>query len=79
MSDNVNHPKHYGGNGIECIDSLRAQMTDEAYRGFLKGNVLKYLWREQQKGGIESLLKAQWYLNELIRFQGDAGLTSLPL
>ena len=71
MSDNVNHPAHYVSGGIECIDALQAQMTPEEFRGYLKGNVLKYLWRERQKGNIESLLKAQWYLNRLIDYAGD--------
>ena len=62
---NVNHPSHYGGS-IECIDAIKAQMTEEEFRGFLKGNVIKYLWREKHKGGVESLQKAQWYLNELV-------------
>lgn len=72
MSDNVNHPKHYVSGGIECIYALQAQMTHEEFRGYLKGNVLKYLWRERQKGNIESLLKAQWYLNKLIALDGQA-------
>lgn len=65
-SDAVNHPSHYTAGNIECIEAIEAQLTKEEYRGYLKGNVAKYLWREKQKGGIESLEKAQWYLNRLI-------------
>lgn len=64
--DNVNHPAHYTDGGIECIEAIEAQLTPEEYRGYLKGNVAKYVWREQHKGGIESLKKAQWYLTRLI-------------
>ncbi len=64
--DNVNHPSHYTAGDIECIEAIEAQLTKEEYRGYLKGNVAKYLWREKQKGGTESLQKAQWYLNRLI-------------
>jgi len=65
--DNVNHPPHYTDGGkIECIEAIEAQLTPEEYRGYLKGNVAKYLWREKHKGGIESLQKAQWYLNRLL-------------
>jgi hypothetical protein len=65
--DPVNHPVHYtAGGGIECIEAIEAQLTPDEYRGFLKGNVAKYLWRERNKGGIESLKKAQWYLQRLI-------------
>ena len=37
--DNVNHPAHYTQGGIECIDALKASMSRDEYRGFLKGNV----------------------------------------
>jgi len=62
----VNHPSHYSSDGIECIEAIEAQLTKEEYRGFLKGNVAKYLWREKYKGGTESLKKAQWYLTRLL-------------
>lgn len=65
-SDNVNHPSHYTDGSIECIEALEAQLSKEEYRGYLKGNVAKYLWREKHKGGVESLKKAEWYLKRLI-------------
>ena len=65
-SDNVNSPKHYASGSIECIDAIEASMSKDSFNGFLKGNVQKYLWRYEQKGGVESLEKAQWYLNRLI-------------
>lgn len=64
--DMVNHPSHYSSDKIECIEAIEAQLTKEEYRGFLKGNVAKYLWREKYKGGTESLKKAQWYLARLV-------------
>ena len=66
LIDNVNHPSHYTDGGIECIEAIEAQLTPEEYRGYLKGNVAKYVWREQHKGGVESLKKAEWYLKRLI-------------
>jgi hypothetical protein len=67
--DLVNHPPHYNGQGaIECIDAIEAQLTPEEYRGYLKGNIAKYGWRERHKGGTESLRKARFYLNRLIEF-----------
>ena len=65
-NDMVNHPPHYSSDKIECIEAIQAQLTKEEYRGFLKGNVAKYLWREKHKGGTESLEKAQWYLTRLV-------------
>lgn len=66
LVDNVNHPSHYTDGGIECIEAIEAQLTPEEYRGYLKGNVAKYVWREKHKGGIQSLQKAQWYLTRLV-------------
>jgi len=42
-------------------------MTPEAFRGYLKGNCMKYLWRYTYKNNpVEDLQKAQWYLAKLI-------------
>jgi CRISPR/Cas system-associated protein Cas5 (RAMP superfamily) len=62
--DKIN-PTHYKGT-IECIDAIESTMTKEAYRGYLKGNVLKYMWRYEKKNGVEDLEKAEWYLKRLI-------------
>lgn len=66
MHDPVNHPSHYTQNGIECIEAIEASMTIAEFKGFLKGNALKYVWRYAQKNGAEDLKKAQWYLDRLI-------------
>ena len=66
-NDKVNHPIHYTNGGIECIDAIKASMTKEAFKGFLKGNALKYLWRYELKGGKEDLLKCEFYLKILIK------------
>lgn len=64
--DVISSPPHYTQGPIECIDALQAALTPEEYRGALKANVMKYLWRERHKGGVESLRKAAWYLDRLI-------------
>ncbi len=64
--DPVERPAHYASGGIECIDAIKEQMPRDAYVGFLQGNVAKYVWRWRDKGGVESLEKAQWYLTRLI-------------
>ncbi len=65
MSDNVNHPSHYKQGGIETIDFIKAKLTPEEYRGYLKGNVIKYLSRERHKGGAEDIAKADVYMDWL--------------
>ena len=68
MNAPVNSPKHYTNTdgGIECIEAIEASMSMEEFKGFLKGNVQKYIWRYAQKNGAEDLKKAKWYLERLI-------------
>jgi hypothetical protein len=63
--DLVNSPPHYRQGDIECIDAIRSALTDEEFRGYVKGNSMKYLWREKHKGGDEDLKKAAWYLSQI--------------
>lgn len=68
INDAVNHPSHYTQGGIECIDAMKASMSDEAFKGLLKGNVIKYIWRYEKKvNPLEDLKKAKWYLERLIK------------
>lgn len=65
--DMVNHPDHYCCGGIETIDYIRAKLSPEEYRGYLKGSVIKYLSRAGHKGDEkEDLEKARWYLDRMI-------------
>ena len=64
--DPVNFPPHYSGPthvcgaAIECIDITR-------HHNFLRGNVIKYLWRADSKGHqLQDLKKAAWYLAQEI-------------
>ena len=74
-SDNVNHPDHYTRGKVECIDAIEAALGDEAFVGYCSGNVLKYVWRHRDKGGVEDLKKARWYLDRLIaRAEGERAI-----
>jgi hypothetical protein len=58
----VRHPAHYRvhPSGVECI-------TIVEHMGFNLGNVVKYVWRADEKGkAIEDLRKAKWYLEREI-------------
>jgi hypothetical protein len=63
---NVDHPDHYNNGNIECIDALASALSPQEMIGFCIGNAIKYLWRNQHKGKIEDLRKAQFYLNWII-------------
>jgi hypothetical protein len=66
MTDQVDRPEHYRQGEIECIDAIEAALTPEEFRGYCKGNILKYVWRERHKGQGVSLAKARWYLQRLL-------------
>lgn len=66
MADNVNNPTHYTGE-VECIEAIKSSMSNESFKGYLKGNIIKYIWRYERKNGTEDLLKAQWYVNRLVK------------
>lgn len=66
MTDNVLQPKHYMQGSHECIDEIRAMLSPEEFKGFLKGNVIKYRYRANLKNGKEDLEKADNYANYLI-------------
>lgn len=64
--DSVDRPVHYASGGIEAIEAMESSMSAEAFKGFLKGNAIKYLWRYEKKNGLEDLRKCKWYLKALI-------------
>jgi len=67
IKEEVNHPEHYQGNGIEVIDII-----DAFDLNFNLGNSIKYILRADKKGfKKKDLSKAVWYLNrELEKWKG---------
>jgi len=64
--DDVDSPFHYNNGNIECIDAIKAASTKEEFEGYVRANVLKYVWRFRYKDNIKDLRKARWYLDKLI-------------
>ena len=63
----VDNPEHYNQGGIECIDAMKAMLTDEEFIGFLRGNSFKYRWRYRYKDTPkQDLLKAKWYEDKFL-------------
>jgi hypothetical protein len=63
---------HYDRGIIQPIDFMELNFTPDEYRGFLKGQVIKYISRYRYKGTpIADLEKAQVYLRWLIEFEGN--------
>ena len=66
--DVVNSPPHYTAGGIEAIDAIKAAVaTAPPVQAVFVANILKYVWRYREKNGKQDLLKARWYLDELIK------------
>jgi hypothetical protein len=42
-------------------------MSQQQFKGYLKGNIMKYLWRYDRKNGLEDLQKADVYLQWMIK------------
>lgn len=65
--DVVNKPKHYNQGKVEAIDAIEsATVNKKGIQAVCTANVIKYLWRFEEKNGLEDIKKAQWYLNKLI-------------
>ena len=60
MSDNIN-PTYYR-KGIETTDYIVSHDMN-----YVEGNIIKYVTRYKEKNGLQDLLKAEWYLNRLIK------------
>lgn len=72
MADNVNRPAHYAVGKYECIDVMIEVFGVEAVKNFMVINSFKYIWRMNQKNGVEDAEKAVWYLNRYVKLEkGD--------
>lgn len=67
VSADMINPDHYKVGGMETIDYLKAKLSPEEYKGYLKGNALKYLSRSNFKheDPTEDYKKALWYVTKL--------------
>ena len=62
----VTRPSHYTSGGLEVKTILKKKLTPEEFKGFCKGNILKYVFRAEYKNGAEDYRKAAQYLKWLI-------------
>lgn len=61
QEEDIQKPQRYNKGSIEVWDFIIDQNM-----GFLEGNVVKYLSRFKDKGGVKDLEKARVYLDKLI-------------
>ena len=75
-TSDITHPKHYNTGVIETIEWIKSSMPIDAYKGYLMGNILKYVCRHKHKNPAEpwkDLKKAEWYLAALIKEEANNG------
>lgn len=65
-NDNVNHPSHYETGNFERIDVMIETQGKEAVMDFCVCNAFKYIYRHNNKNGVEDIKKAKWYLDKYI-------------
>ena len=62
--DNIN-PSHYKNQtSLECIENMQINYGDDIVIAFCLCNASKYIWRWENKNGIEDLKKAEWYVEK---------------
>lgn len=72
MHDDVNSPSHYTQGELEVIEIMETVLTPEEFRGYCKGNILKYSLRAPFKGAMDKdYKKAKWYYNRLHKYSSD--------
>jgi len=69
VNDDYKNPAHYKHGKYDLITHLDDIFTEEELRGFLKGNIFKYVDRYQDKNGIEDLEKTREYTHRLEEFE----------
>lgn len=75
MAKPPENPDHYDGRfGVTCLEAIRNAFSDEELRGFLWGNIIKYLWRWPKKNGLIDLKKARWLIDQLIQIEETKAL-----
>ena len=73
MNDNVKHPSHYCKGGMECKDANKAAVSDitDPFEAYCTGNIIKYIWRWNDKNGVEDLNKAKQYADIIIEYRAN--------
>ena len=61
------NPQHYKNGKVECIDAIESAVVGKVgIEAKCVGDIIKYLWRYEDKNGIVDVKKAKWYLDKLI-------------
>lgn len=76
------NPSYYVRDGIECIDLIRASLSDERFAGYLEGTAIAYGFRKGAKtpDPTQDEQKRAWYKARLEAHESEqARLNEMPL
>ena len=77
--DQVKAPSHYANRKYQTILVMEDTMSTEEFKGYLKGNVMKYISRAGKKDATaQELNKAKTYLQWLIEVEETGKLQEVP-
>lgn len=62
---------HYKEMGMQPWAVMQAVLTPEEFRGYLKGNIIKYAMRQGKKAGSDDTGKAKHYAQKLGEVNGS--------
>lgn len=66
MSINNITPNYYNAGSLPFQDLINAKFSKQQRQAISEFQVYKYLWRFKEKNGQEDLIKAHYYLEDLI-------------
>lgn len=72
MSDKAANDRQVAGDHYHRLGDhqpwnvLKAWLTEEEFRGYMKGTAIVYLARERSKGGDTDVAKAHHYLQKMV-------------
>jgi len=68
-------PKHYSSQKIQPIEYMKECLSSEEFKGYLKGNIIKYISRAEKKNGNEDYQKAATFSKWLEEFTTTGEIT----
>ena len=72
MMEKVNSPNHYTSKSLEAIKVIAVMVENlDPFEAYCMGNIIKYLYRYEEKNGIEDLEKAKKHIDLMIEERGS--------
>jgi len=68
VTPDPSNPNHYKKGKIECWDAIESAVVGKSgIEAYYVGNIIKYLWRYEDKNGAVDVQKARVYIDKLLK------------